>query len=662
MALLRRLGFALLALIATVCAIPAASGPARAQPASPAEGPRVALVIGNGAYTAAEPLQNPPRDARAMHESLRRMGFDSELVIDADRAAMERAVRRLGERSRGASAAVLFYAGHAIEVAGRNMLIPTSARIREERDIPFEAVDLDAVVAQLDGQARTTILFLDACRNNPFRELLRATGATRSIGAGGLAAVQAPTGMMVSFAADRGQVALDGVGQNSPFTTALLRHIETPGVDVRLMLDEVRQEVLRSTGNRQRPREDVALLPGGFAFKPVAPPPAPAVAQTAPRAAAAAAPIAPIAPAAPALGDERSARDRLVWQAIQTSTNAADYQAYLQEFPDGIFAGLARSRIAQFQVASRGVIRPEQLAPAPRAAPTPAPAPVAAVPPAAEIAPIPIPPAPRPVAAPRQEPTVPAPPAAVPQPAPRERPQRAQRRQQEEGEQQAAVVRPAPRQRAQPAAPPAVALPAGAGRVLDLSRRQVPLLPGGWREVGRVQEPATEAGGWSVSISVTRILMALEHDGRVLGLMAIAISDNIGNPTARWAIPPFCYRRDAPLHRVRASVDRVQDCLVLDILRPRGSIALGAWRDLVGRVSGTLPARMIASMHRIVDEGDAVTVLYLIAPELAGLAIGEGDGAGNQAVAERLTAWAERNHRQVRAGFSRDISAGLTRP
>ncbi|MCC7428131.1 MAG: caspase family protein [Alphaproteobacteria bacterium] len=657
MALLRRLGFALLALIATVCAIPAASGPVRAQPASPAEGPRVALVIGNGAYTAAEPLQNPPRDARAMHESLRRMGFDSELVIDADRAAMERAVRRLGERSRGASAAVLFYAGHAIEVAGRNMLIPTSARIREERDIPFEAVDLDAVVAQLDGQARTTILFLDACRNNPFRELLRATGATRSIGAGGLAAVQAPTGMMVSFAADRGQVALDGAGQNSPFTTALLRHIETPGVDVRLMLDEVRQEVLRSTGNRQRPREDVALLPGGFAFKPVAPPPAPAVAQAAPRAAAAAAPIAPIAPAAPALGDERSARDRLVWQAIQTSTNAADYQAYLQEFPDGIFAGLARSRIAQFQVASRGVIRPEQLAPAPRAAPTPAPAPAAAVPAAAEIAPIPVPPAPRPVAAPRQEPTVPAPPAAVPQPAPRERPQRAQRRQQEEGEQQVAVVRPAPRQRAQPAAPPAVALPAGAGRVLDLSRRQVPLLPGNWREVGRVVQQA----GWG-NIPIEQILMAYETGGRVLGLMAIAVSNNVSLPLMRWPIPAFCYRRDAPLHRVRASVDRVQDCLVLDILRPRGAIALEPWREFVERVSAGLPARMIASMHRIVDEGDAVTVLYLIAPELAGLAIGEGDGAGNQAVAERLTAWAERNHRQVRAGFSRDISAGLTRP
>ncbi|TQF76505.1 caspase family protein, partial [Elioraea sp. Yellowstone] len=315
---------------------------------------RVALVIGNGAYVEAPPLENPANDARDVHAALVRLGFDSELVVDADRIGLERAIRRFGDRAVGAEAAMLFYAGHAVEVAGRNHLIPVSASIRSDRDLPFETVDVDAVMTQLEGRARVILLFLDACRDNPFRVRLAAQGG-RGIAGQGLAAVRGPVGTLVAFATAPGTVAQDGTGRNSPFTAALLRHIETPGLEVRPMLGRVRQTVRETTGGAQIPWEN-SSLEGEFYFKPAAPqaPSVPAASE-------------PPRPAPPVAAGADAATERLFWESIRDSRNVAEFEAYLTRYPNGVFSELARARIAALArpaPEARGVSRVEPAVPA----------------------------------------------------------------------------------------------------------------------------------------------------------------------------------------------------------------------------------------------------------------------------------------------------------
>jgi hypothetical protein len=246
--------------------------------AAPALAQRVALVVGNGAYRNVERLANPASDARAMAASLRRVGFTTDLVVDADKAEMESAIRRFAQRARGAEAALFFYAGHAIEVGGKNLLAPVSASVRSERDLAFELIDLDLLMGAAEGQARVLLVFLDACRDNPFRAAL--AGSSRGGASRGLAPpAQGTTGTLVAFATAPGQVALDGRGANSPFTTALLRNIDTPGLEVRSMMGRVRQAVRVDTQGRQIPW-DSSSLEGEFFFRPgtaaaAPPPPAP---------------------------------------------------------------------------------------------------------------------------------------------------------------------------------------------------------------------------------------------------------------------------------------------------------------------------------------------------------------------------------------------------
>ncbi|MFN6999919.1 MAG: caspase domain-containing protein [Elioraea tepidiphila] len=377
---------------------------------------RVALVIGNGAYVEAPPLANPANDATDIHAALTRLGFDSELVVDADRIGLERAIRRFGDRAVGAEAAMLFYAGHAVEVAGRNHLIPVSASIRSDRDLPFETVDVDAVMTQLEGRARVILLFLDACRDNPFRLRLAAQGG-RGIAGTGLAAVRGPVGTLVAFSTAPGTVAQDGTGRNSPFTAALLRHIETEGLEVRPMLGRVRQTVREATGGAQIPWEN-ASLEGEFYFRPAAPRP-PSVAALSPQ------PQAPQpAPAAPPSADP--ATERLFWESIRDSRNPEEFEAYLRRYPHGVFTDLARTRIAAL-TGSRGIVRSDPPAPPP-----------ASPPPARVATPAAPPPPPRPPTSPAAAPQATSAPVRQAAPAPPE-PQR-----------EAALVRP-------PTPPPAAA-------------------------------------------------------------------------------------------------------------------------------------------------------------------------------------------------------------
>ncbi len=227
---------------------------------------RVALVVGAGAYVNAPKLDNPPRDAQAVADALKRLGFDTELVLDPDRAALERAVRGLGDRSRDAEVALFFYAGHGLESGGHNYLLPVGARIATARDLPFETLDLDLVLSAADGGAKTLLIFLDACRDNPF--LRNISGSGRSVGSrGGLAAPAADvSGTLIAFSTAPGRTADDGDGQNSPFATALLHHIDTPGLEVRQMLGRVRAEVRQATHGQQTPW-DSSALEGEFYFR-----------------------------------------------------------------------------------------------------------------------------------------------------------------------------------------------------------------------------------------------------------------------------------------------------------------------------------------------------------------------------------------------------------
>ena len=233
---------------------------------------RVALVVGASAYVAVPHLANTLADATEIAAALRRLGFDVDLVTDPDRAALEAAVRQLGERASGAVAALFFFAGHGVEVSGRNWLLPVSARPKTPRDLPFEALDLGLIFDQLDGAAQVSLFFLDACRDSPFR--LQLTQGSRGAASAGMRAQQAASGSLIAYATAPGTEAADGSGPHSPFTAALLKYIEKPGLTVQQVLNAVRGEVKASTKGRQVPWESSALE-GDFYFSrsPVAVPP-----------------------------------------------------------------------------------------------------------------------------------------------------------------------------------------------------------------------------------------------------------------------------------------------------------------------------------------------------------------------------------------------------
>jgi Caspase domain len=215
---------------------------------------RVALVIGNSAYKHTGALPNPTKDAAAMSMLFRRAGFD---VIESRQnlsgAELRRTIRDFTDKVRDADIAVVFYAGHGIEVDGTNYLIPVDAMLERDVDVEDETVSVDRLVRMLDPAKRLRLVILDACRDNPFAKTMKRTSSTRSVGRG-LAKVE-PTSSdtLIAFAAKAGSTASDGSGENSPFTLALMNNLATPGLDLRIAFGRVRDEVLKNTGNRQEP-------------------------------------------------------------------------------------------------------------------------------------------------------------------------------------------------------------------------------------------------------------------------------------------------------------------------------------------------------------------------------------------------------------------------
>src|ERR1019366_3247352 len=309
--------------------------------AAHASGERVALVIGNGAYLNAPALTNPASDARAIATGVRGAGFQTDLRPDLDRKEMSRALREFGEKAEHADVALLFYAGHGLQLArgnsSENYLVPVDARLLDVRDVDDETLSLARVLERLDG-AHSRVIILDACRDNPLANQMRGLTGTRSI-ARGLGRVDAASkGTLLVFSTEPGSLALDGGGGiNSPFASALLHHLTTPGLEVRQMFTRVRAEVYRETGGQQTPWSNDGLFDDVFFGKPLA-----------------------NARPSEAVPSHDSRADIDYWLSVEASDDAGKFEAYLTRFPAGIFAARARDRIEKLHTKAEPV-RPASL-------------------------------------------------------------------------------------------------------------------------------------------------------------------------------------------------------------------------------------------------------------------------------------------------------------
>jgi len=294
---------------------------------------RVALVIGNSNYVSAPALPNPANDALAMSDSLRQLGFTVETGIDLDAGGMISNLRSFGTMAETADVALVFYAGHGIQVDGENFLLPVDTTLERERDLNYEALALNLILSEVSQARKLAVVILDACRDNPFAgQLKSAMGPTRSTVVGrGLTRVDAPADTLVAFATRDGAVAEDGAGFNSPFTTALVSHLNEPGVEIGHYFRKVRDSVVASTRGRQEPFVYGSLSAEQFYLNPRSSVPQPDLVQT----------IAPVPPARPTDAEA----DLLFWRSIQDRDDATEYRAYLNRFPGGMFADIARNRL-----------------------------------------------------------------------------------------------------------------------------------------------------------------------------------------------------------------------------------------------------------------------------------------------------------------------------
>jgi uncharacterized caspase-like protein len=276
---------------------------------------RVALVIGNAAYRG-DPLPNPVNDARLIARTLKEAGFRVALHENLDRLALLGALSAFGDQLNDNTVAVLFYAGHGLQLRDRNFMIPVDAEFRREDEIPIHGIDLGFILDRMSqARSRVNVVILDACRDNPF--------AGRSSAAQGLAQMDAPIGTVLAYATAPGRKAPDnfGGGANSVYTAHLARQLLTPGLPVELMFKRVREGVVRETKQLQIPWEHSSLQ-GEFAFVPgVNANPEP-------------------------VADAQDVVELGFWNSIQGAHRADEYRSYLRQYPNGRFAELARSRIA----------------------------------------------------------------------------------------------------------------------------------------------------------------------------------------------------------------------------------------------------------------------------------------------------------------------------
>ncbi len=281
---------------------------------------KVALVIGNGAYETAA-LKNPVSDARAVARLLRELGFDVLLRENVNDEGFAEAMRAFGTRLKPGGVSLFYFAGHGMQVGGRNYLIPVGASIENEDEVPYRAIDANQVLDKMSRAASSlNLVILDACRNNPFTRSFRAQ-------INGLAHMEAPSGTLIAFATSPGSVAADGEGANSTYTKYLLSNIAVPGVPVEIALKRVREGVSRETLGRQIPWESSSLM-GDFYFRSAEGRAQVALAETV---------------------ETRFAAEKAFWDSLQERGGSEEYLAYLRQYPNGRFAALAKTRLGAEQ-------------------------------------------------------------------------------------------------------------------------------------------------------------------------------------------------------------------------------------------------------------------------------------------------------------------------
>ena len=315
---------------------------------------RVALVVGNSTYEHIGRLPNPANDAADVGAALRRLGFEVTEARDAGREALTDALRSFTRQSAGADVALVFYAGHGMEMDGVNYLLPVDARLERDTDVRYETVTLDDVLASTSG-AGLRLVILDACRNNPLARSMRRTARTRSVSNGSLGDLNEDLlgdETLVAYSAAAGTTADDGEGRNSPYASALLAHLEDP-VDIGVMFRRVRARVLSATNERQRPHEYSSLLREHYMGV--------SGSVGVPAAVAAGGPAGPSAVVVGGLPDPvRAQQETVFWQSVENSTNAADFEAYLATWPNGVYASLARNRLAALRAPTPDPSRPSR--------------------------------------------------------------------------------------------------------------------------------------------------------------------------------------------------------------------------------------------------------------------------------------------------------------
>ena len=322
---------------------------------------RVALVIGNSAYEHAAPLKNPRNDAEDISAKLRSLGFEVVSGLDLDSRGMRDKVREFGDKLRDADVAMFYYAGHALQVNGRNFLAPVNTDIRHEGDLDFETIPMDFVQRQMERETKTVLLFLDACRDNPLarnlRKSSRSTGGTR-----GLAReTNSSEGTFIAFSTQPNNVALDGDGRNSPFTTALLNNIGRSGVEISTLMTDVRRQVFEETKEAQIPWINSSLL-GRFYFagsesdnvdpsKQVASLDAKTITPEV------VTPTVTKTPITKSVSTPTNDTDKLLsmrleqlaWEAVKDSKDVDELNAYISSYGNGFFGNLAKLRLAKIE-------------------------------------------------------------------------------------------------------------------------------------------------------------------------------------------------------------------------------------------------------------------------------------------------------------------------
>ena len=297
---------------------------------------RVAFVVGNAAYKNVPPLPNPAIDAKTMAQTLRNVGFE---VVEGTNLSRDRMTEKLldfGRKAEGADVAVFYYAGHGIAVNGTNYLLPVDADLKSEADVKLGvAINVDTTLEQTMQDAKVKLVFLDACRDNPFAAKIRATKATRGVTVDtGLAAMTSGEGTLIAFATGPGQTALDGdKGANSPFTKALVANITQPGMEIQQAMTRVRAQVNEETNKGQLPWGHTNLI--GSVYLNQAAVPADGKADIA-------------ASAAPA-SNQVSDMELEFWRSVKDTRKVEELNAYLSNYPNGVFKAIALARIAKLQ-------------------------------------------------------------------------------------------------------------------------------------------------------------------------------------------------------------------------------------------------------------------------------------------------------------------------